>query len=96
MSLLVCAVGLAPIFAFAGPALAVGYWLYAGETEPSTPELAFPWLGVLPLVLGSFACVLGEVKTGQRWLLLLGVSLAIIALLVGATHMVGLVASAAP
>lgn len=48
------AAGLAPIFAYTGPFLAMGIWMYGGESEPLEPDLPFPWLSV---IVGLAACV---------------------------------------
>lgn len=96
LSLLVCAAGLAPVFAFAGPPLAMGFWLYEGEMEPSTPEAAFPWLWVLPLLVVALGFFVAEIKTGQGWMQWIVGVLGGLAIVLEITHMLALVRLAAP
>ena len=96
LSLLTCAVGMAPVAAFAGPYLAMGYWIYEGETEPSEVTLAFPWLWVVPFLLAGGALLVADIKTGDaryRWG---GIGCAVLALVIEGTHAMDLIVMSAP
>lgn len=64
------AVGLAPIFAYTGPFLAMGIWMYGGETEPNQPDLPFPWITVAVGLIGTLALLVVDLRKPEKRLAL--------------------------
>lgn len=96
ISVILFAAGLAPVVAWTGGPLAMGYWLYNGWTEPEPADLPFPVGLVGFLVAAAVASLVVEIRTGRQRLSVLTHVLALAAFAVEVHHMVALIRSAAP
>lgn len=68
LSLAAPSLALPPLLAYAGPAMAAGLQLYAGNSEVTMVELPFPWSWSMgPAVLGVALLIL-EWRTDKAWL----------------------------